>query len=394
MTPSDYLVEDSERLEEICSGLRRAGAVALDTEFHSERRFWPELFLVQVADAEGAWAIDPVACTDLSPLAGLVTDPGVIKVMHSSRNDIAILRRSLGVEFSGVFDTQLAAAFLGYGEQSSLYSLLQDVCGIKAKKAFCLSDWSRRPLAVEQVEYALDDVRHLLQLYEKLSSELRRKKRMEWYELEARSLADPAGYEVSLPEIYRRARSSGKIKKSGYPVLWALVRWRERKVMELDRPRGHLAADSLLARLAMMSPTSMDSLERLRGMPSGFVSKWGEEVLTAVREALDSQPADVPEIATQRLDGGASARADILRIYVKQKAHHLRIAPSLLLPREAMDRLATMPRSEARSFLEGPDLAGWRRDAIGEELAALLSGKLALCMGSTPSGGLRFVKVG
>jgi ribonuclease D len=279
MTPSDSLVTDGLHLSELCARMRKSRAVAIDTEFHSERRFWPELFLVQLADDKGAWAVDPLACPDLSPLAGLVSDPRPVKIIHSSRNDIAILRRFLSTEFVNVFDTQLAAAFLGYGEQTSLYTLLSEACSIKAHKAFCLSDWSRRPLADEQLEYALDDVRLLIPLYAKLCGELSRKKRMDWYSLEAVGLVDPSTYEISMPEIYRRARSAGKLKKNSLPVLWALVIWREAKARELDRPRGSIAPDSLLARLAMMSPRSMDNMDRLRGLPSGWAGKWGNDLL-------------------------------------------------------------------------------------------------------------------
>lgn len=393
MTPTDSLVTDDATLARLCSRLSKSGAVALDTEFHSERRFWPELYLVQLADSTGAWAVDPLSCRDLSPLAGLVSDPALVKIIHSARNDIAILRRVLSVEFSNVFDTQIAAAFLGYGEQTSLFTLLSEALGIKAHKAFCLSDWSRRPLADEQIEYALDDVRLLVPLHAKLDSDLVRRKRADWYGLEAVGLVDPRTYETSLAEIYRRARSSGKLKKNSLPVLWALVKWREAKARGLDRPRGHVATDSLLARLAMMSPRSMDSLDRLRGLPSGWAGKWGEEILGVVGQALSSPPSDVPEIPVRRQDGGASARGDILRIFLKQKAHQLKIAPSLLIPRDALDRLSELPRAEALEFLDGPSLAGWRREAVAEELKALLTGRLALALGTSPSGGLRFVQM-
>lgn len=389
---ADTLVESREALTDLCNRLSRSPAVALDTEFHSERRFWPELFLVQLADTTGAWLVDPLAVRDLSPLRALISDPAVVKVMHSSRNDIAILRKYLSCEFTGVFDTQLAAAFLGYGEQCSLYNLLQDVCGIRARKAFCLSDWSRRPLAPEQIEYALDDVRHLHGLHSKLSEQLARKGRSSWYELEAASLTEPGAYEVNLPEMYRRARSAGKLKKSGLPVLWALVKWREERAMEMDRPRAHIATDSMLARLATMSPTTADSLDRLRGLPSGFQARWGAEVLAVVRDALDSPPSDVPEIPVRRPDGGASARADILRIYLKQKAHQLKIAPSLLLPRDFLEKLAALPRTAAVDCLRQGCLAGWRMEVLGDELEALLTGRMALVMGSGPAGGLKFIR--
>lgn len=397
MGPLDRLIADRETFVNFCGNLENSPAVALDTEFHSERRFWPELFLVQIADKDGPWAIDPLAVGDLAPLEPVLSNPSVTKVMHSARNDIAILWRTLpGGRLENVFDTQIAAAFLGYGEQCSLHNLLQDVCGIKSRKAFCLSDWSRRPLAEEQLEYALDDVRYLLDLHARLDAELTRKKRTDWYRLEALDLTRPETYEASLPDLFRRARSSGKIKKSNLPVLWRLIGWREMRARDLDRPRQHIASDSILARLAVMSPTAMDSLERLRGMPSGFAGRWGREILEVVGGALADPPGDVPEIRVQRPDGTASARADILRIYIKQKASHLKIAPSLLMPRDLLDRLASTRPGEkpADSAYGETELGGWRKEVLGPEVQDLLSGKLALALNPSRSGGLKFVKNG
>ncbi len=393
MTPPENLIEDGKRLVALCGDLARAGSVAVDTEFHGERRFWPELFLVQVADGEGAWVIDPLAVPDLGPFAALMADESVTKIMHSARNDVSVLRRALGTEFRNVFDTQLAAAFLGYGEQCSLNNLLQEACGIKAGKAFGLSDWSRRPLAEEQLEYALDDVRYLVRLHGKLHADLVRRRRLEWYRLEAEAIVRPDSYEVSTEEVYRRARSAGKLKRNSLPVLWRLVAWREGRARELDRPRAHIASDSLLARLALMSPRSMDSLERLRGVPSGFAGRWGAEVLEVVRDAVENPPGDLPQIPTRKSDGTAAARADILRIFVKQKAHQLRIAPSLLLPRDTLEGLAALKPSDIPSALAAGAITGWRMEVLGDEIVSLLTGRLALSLGSSPSGGLRFVRV-
>ena len=239
-------------------------------------------------------------------------------------------------------------------------------------------------------------MRYLLDLHARLDADLKRKKRTDWYRHEALDLVRPESYEVSLPDLFRRARSTGKIKKSNLPVLWRLIGWRETRARGLDRPRQHVAPDSLLARLAVMSPTCRDSLERLRGLPSGFAGKWGEEVLEVVRNALSDPPGDVPEIRVQRSDGAASARADILRIYAKQKAGRLGIATSLLMPRELLDRLASArPGEKPEDIVSGdPDLCGWRLEVLGGEVFDLLSGKLALALNPTRSGGLRFVRNG
>jgi ribonuclease D len=387
------LVDDRDGFLALCGRLAAGPVVAVDTEFHSERRFWPELFLVQVADSVGPEAVDPLSVGDLSPLSSVLTDATVVKVMHSARNDIHVLRHALGVEPVNVFDTQLAAAFLGYGEQCSLHNLLLDACGIRAKKAFCLSDWSRRPLAAEQLDYALDDVRYLLRLHARLTADLQKRGRMSWYSDEAARLDRPEDLRASLEDQFRKARSSGKLKKAGLPVLWRLVAWREARARELDRPRSHLAADSLLARLAAMAPESMDSLERLRGLPSGFLNRWGAEILEVVAGVVSDPPDDVPEVVVQRPDGTAAARADILRIFIKQKAHRMKIAPSLLLPRELLDSLAAMRPAGLEAALAGGLLTGWRMEALGAEIVSLLTGSLALTLNPSPSGGLRFVRV-
>jgi ribonuclease D len=386
------IVDDPEELRELVSRLGGQPAVAVDTEFHGEKRYWPELFLVQVADRRGPALVDPLAVEDLSPLAEVMADPDVVKVIHSASNDIGIINREVGRPLTNVFDTQLAAAFLGYGQQCSLSKLLRKVCGISPKKRFSLSDWSARPLARKQVEYALDDVRWLLKLYDRLRAELDQRGRLDWFHSEARELCDPGRYGVDMVRVFRRARSSGKLKRHALPVLWALVRWREERAMESDRPRKRILRDFQLARIAGMAPRNRESLQTLRGIPSGFLERYGDQVLEVVNRALEEPPEDVPPPpAHTRSRRGSPARRDMLRIFLGREAERLGIARHLLLPKEAQRALAAAPPRNMEELRQVEGMTGWRADLLGERILRMFKGRLALVLDPAAKGGMDLV---
>ena len=387
------LVETGEGLRALVGRLLQVDAVGVDTEFHSERRYWPELFLVQVSDREGCAAIDPLAVGDLSPLKEVFMAERPVKIIHSSRNDIEVLAHHLDTGFRSVFDTQLAGAFTGAGEQTSLYNLVRSVCGISADKGHTLSDWSVRPLSEEQIEYAIDDVRYLLEIYDAQMKSLTRSGRLSWYLSEAATLTDPGSYSVPLEKIFRKTRSAGKVRKSGLPLLWNLVQWREKVAMELDKPRNFIMKDYTLAAVAAMQPARLNSLERLRGITSGFLDKWGDTLLDIVRTTASRPPKNVPRILRAHSTQGASARKQILRIFLAQESIRLGISPSLLLPKDLLDSIASDPPSSPEDLYSMEGIAGWRTEALGDDLISLLRGDLALCLKPGRSNGLRFVRV-
>jgi len=389
----DLLIETPEALESLVRRLGEAEAIGVDTEFHSERRFWAELFLIQISDRRGCAAIDPLAVKDLSSLGALFSAESPVKVLHSARNDIEVLSHALQVPFRSVFDTQLAGSFIGDGEQTSLARLVASVCGVTPRKGHTLSDWSMRPLTADQLEYALNDVRYLLDIYDSQNRRLVSSGRLHWYDAEARSLTDPDSYGVSPDRLFRRARSAGKVRKSGLPYLWAMVRWRERVAMDLDRPRNFILKDFVLAAIAAMQPTKMENLARLRGISSGFAEKWGGQILDIIEQTRRNPPTDVPEIPVEHSPVGVSARKKVLQIFLAQESERLGIAPSMLLPGELLDRIAADPPAsiEELHLIEG--IAGWRTEALGADLVALLKGELALCLKPGKHAGLRFVRL-
>lgn len=390
---SETLVESREELLSLVERLAAAEVVALDTEFHGEKRYWPELFLVQLADRAGPVAVDPLAVEDLSPLGKVFGSDSPTKVIHSAYNDVAILRRVLGVEPGTVFDTQLAAAFVGYGEQCGLVRLLKKACGVRGVRGYSMSDWSARPLGSKQLRYALDDVRYLLPLYDKLRSELEKRGRMEWFKSESIKRFVDRGYGPSLESIYSRARSKGKVRGKARPVLWRLVKWRERLAQELDKPRNRVVRDDHLARIASMSPRRMKDLSRIRGLPGGFVSKWGEDVVEVVADSLQNPPDDVPSPRRYSPRKGSSARRDILRIYAREKARQLDMVPSLLLPKQVLKSICGHPPDSLEQLGKKPGMTSWRMEIMGKDIMAVLTGRKGLVLGGKDSTKLTVVDV-
>ena len=387
------MISTQEDLNRLADKLRDEKAIAVDTEFHGERRYWPDLFLIQIADSSGPVAIDPLRIDDLSPLGSLFESESPIKVIHSARNDIDVLMHHLNVEFASVFDTQLAAAFLGHDRQTALFKLIKAECGIYPKKGHTLSDWSLRPLADDQIEYALDDVRYLLEIYLSQIKKLEARGRLGWYLEEAKSLTDPSTYNNAVHKLFRKVRSTAKVRNNRLHVLWALIKWREDKARQVNKPRNFVVRDHILGAITAITPISKRALSRVRGISSGFISKWGDEILKVIADSENSPDEDIPEIPSYHSRPGVSARTDILRIFLKQESCRLDISPELLLSKDLINSLAKNPPDNERELYSLLELSGWRKEALGDDLVSLLKGKLALILNTDGNAGLHFIRV-
>lgn len=387
------VISTQEGLKKLTDKLRQEKTIALDTEFHGERRYWPDLFLIQIAGSDGPIAIDPLGIDDLSPLGNIFESDSPVKVIHSARNDIDVLMHHLNVKFSSVFDTQLAAAFLGHERQTALFKLIKAECGVYPKKGHTLSDWSLRPLADDQIEYALDDVRYLLQIYRRQMEKLKSAGRFEWYCEEAEALTDPETYNNSAQRLFRKVRSTAKVRNNRLHILWGLIKWRENEARQMNRPRNFVVRDYILGAIASMSPVTKKGLSRLRGTSSGFVAKWGDDIIRVVAETEKNPDKNIPVIPTYHSRPGVSARMDILRIFLKQESCRLGISPELLLSKELINSLAKNPPDTEEDLYSLKELSGWRKDALGNDLISLLKGKLALILSPEDNSGLHFIRI-
>lgn len=356
------IITDPVGLEGLAGRLLQASAIALDTEFMRERTYRAQLCLLQIADARAAVCVDPLALTDLAPLRRVMSGPGT-KVMHSCRQDIEVLLPACGL-VTPVFDTQIAAALTGMPAQIGYAELVRRVTGRELTKAHTRADWSRRPLSVEQIEYALDDVRYLLDIREHLIGELTRLGRMPWLEQELAALQDPAAYSVDPEQAWLRIRAFRGLDPDRSRLARALAAWRERRADERNRPRGWILDDAVLRDIVVRVPRSAQELAALPDMQPGFIKHNGAEVLGLIEAA--HMPATLPRLNTRWApDPQKTALVRKLAGVHQAVAAELNLPPEILATRRDLEQLADGQQDVAV-------MSGWRREVIGERLRAAL----------------------
>ena len=377
----------AELAERASSGER----IAIDTEFVSERRYQALLCLVQVAvpdpDAEGdvrTEVLDPLeGDLDFSPLAHVLADPNVEVLMHAGRQDVAILRRSWNTEVTNVFDTQVAAGFLGFGNQEGYESLVRKVLKVKLKGSEGFTKWDRRPLTAQQLEYAGDDARLLLALGEELERRLAERGRLEWAREESRALEDVSD-ERDADRSYEKLPRLSRLSDSARAVARELAEWREQEARAADRPPGAVLPDQALVELARRTPRDKSGLEQIRGLPPQTLHRRGDAIVAAIARGRDRQAPEPPPDPHPR-DPADAPLVSLAQALVRHRSMESGVAVELIA---TQSELATLVHSLRRGD-DGDHVRvshGWRRELVGDELRELVEGRRALSVG--PDGGL------
>ncbi len=375
----DSLIDTPEALSAICQRALQHNAVALDTEFVWERTYYPGLGLVQLGlGGDDVHLIDTVALDDLGPLGALLEDPSVVKVLHDATQDLQIMARATGARPVAVFDTQRAAGLVGLSATTSLQDLVEWGVGIRLDKGETRSDWLRRPLSESQVRYAEDDVRYLLDVYQKLVAEAEARGRRSWLDEEMASYDDPAIYDEAAPTdaLDRiKARGLGRLSGRQRAVLRSVAAWREVEARRLDRTRRMVLPDEMLVTIAERAPQSEADLARLK-LTDRQLQRYADGLLAAVAEGLEAEP--------ERVERRGRPGPDDFR-----RAARLLVAQAFLAgrcEREGVDAVLIAPKAFLTEIVEaGPEavaeaLPGWRYAFVGEDLEALLRGELAVAL--------------
>ncbi len=360
-TPLHPIVDTAEAVTDLAARLASLASIGLDTEFLRERTYRAELCLIQVSAGDDAVCIDPIAVTDPGALAGPLTADRIVKVMHASRQDLEVLLPAVGL-VRPVFDTQIAAALAGFAAQIGYAELTRRLLGIELPKAHTRTDWSRRPLSAEQIEYALDDVRHLVPLKLTLEERLEKLGRLAWLAEELAGLADARALTTDPEEAWRRLKGLRELDPARQRLARGLAAWRERRAVERNRPRGWILDDAALRELIVRVPRSRAALEAITAIPEGVVRHCGEELLACIAAASVPDPAPALD-SRQRPDPLKSALVKKLAALNQAVATELGISPEVLATRRDLERVAE----------GGEDIAalrGWRRAVIGERLLA------------------------
>ncbi len=349
-------------VNDIAARLAEQPAIGLDTEFLRERTYHAQLCLLQISWAEGTACVDPLAVPDLAALRGALAAPPAVKVLHASRQDLEVLLPVVG-PVRPLFDTQIAAALAGEPAQVGYAELVRRLLGLDLAKAHTRTDWSRRPLSPEQIQYALDDVRHLLALKTALEERLERLGRLGWLAEELAALEDPAGLSVEPQQAWRRLKGLGGLDPGRQRLLEALAAWRERRALERNRPRGWILEDALLREIVLRVPRTPAALAAIEGMPPGLAERCGEQLLECVRAADIPEPP--PPVSRPKPDAQRNALLKKLSVVHRAVAAELAVSPEVLATRRDLEQLAA----------GDPDaqvLGGWRRAVLGERLLAAL----------------------
>ena len=364
-------------LRALAGELAGAGAVAIDTEADSLHHYPGKLCLVQVADARGGGhLVDPLALRDLSPLGPVLADPAILKVLHAADNDLAYLKRLYGATVVSLFDTAVAARFLG-ATSLGLEGLLTQFLGVTAVKSRQKDDWSRRPLTPEQEAYALDDVLHLIPLRERLLEALRAIGRVQWVEEECAGIAalvvpdKPAD-----PDAYMKLKGARELDARGLAVLRELHAAREALALRLDRPPFMIVGNETLVALAARRPLDAEGMLAVPGCTPPVLRRAGPAIVEAITRGLALPDADLPVYRSSprpHVPAAVRRRAEALREWRAKASKEIGLDPGVLFPQRLIDRLAAAPPADLAALRQVDGVRNWRVALFGADLLRALA---------------------
>ncbi len=369
------IIVRQDQLEELCARIDAGGRFALDLEFIPERTYDPELCLIQVATDDDAFIVDPLAFSDLDALWRRIANPDILVVLHAAEQDLDLVHSFSGLLPKNIMDTQIAAGFAGYGYPVSYGKLLSYVLGIHVSKTESFTDWTNRPLTPSQIDYALDDVRHLLPMHDRLVEELGKVERLIWVQEECLRYSTDEQYEDDRSRSYLRIKGASSLSRRALAVLRSLCDWRHEQAFKLNRPPRTIIQDNILLELSRRPPKQVGEIQRIRGARPDQIRTHGGAIIGAIQKGLDLPDEECPVWPASK----SPPRRDVLVVDVlfaalKVVCYNLDLAPELVATRAHLEFLV-------RSFREGkigsrqiPLMQGWRYEIAGKLLMDLLQG--------------------
>lgn len=360
-----------------------APRVGLDTEFHAERSYTANLMVVQIAIPKGTNGeitevaiIDPLSVRNLRHLVDALHATTVVG--HALTSDLKIFADQFEMLPAAVFDTQLAAAFCGYGLSISLLDLVRDLAKVQLRKSQTVSDWSTRPLSVKQVDYLVDDVRYLFSLQDALIERLRERGRLEWVIEECRGLADATRYRPDQSRLYLKIPGNSRLSRRELGVLKELAVARDHAARERNIPLKYVIPDDAMVGIAQIRPKTTDDLAQLRRLDNGIRRTFGKMIIDAVRRGEEIPENDLPAKPIRSLTPQRESLVSTMNVLVNAIAAENDLPATLLAPRAALERVARELPQSYDAFVDTLGLAPWRRELIVEPLWRFLSGRVPL----------------
>ncbi|MBA3532629.1 MAG: ribonuclease D [Ardenticatenales bacterium] len=372
-----HYINTIEALASLVAQLRGAPHLAVDTEFVRERQYYPQLEIIQIATPDVAAILDYRALGSLGPFTDILDDPAILKIFHAADQDLEIFFNLMGRIPTPLFDTQVAAAMVGQGAQIGYSRLVEGLLGVSLTKSQTLTDWTRRPLTLAQIEYALNDVRYLLPVYDRLQEQLEAMGRTEWLDDEWAAMSNPDSYRRVHPrEAYRRISGMQRLKPRELALLRELAEWREREAIRRDRAPSLIIRDHLLVELVRQMPDSLSTLKEIRGLHEREVERHGKEILAALQRGGALPRTEWPKLPERNdLSEQQNSLVSLMQSWLRARADEVNIAPHYLATAADLKELVSAtPEAQASLGV----MRGWRHRLVGMDLLALAEGRAYL----------------
>lgn len=373
--PAFEWIDEPEGLARLHEALRKEPVFGMDVEADSMFHFQEKVCLIQVATPTRAFLVDPLALPDLSSLAPLLADRSATKVLHGADYDIRSMDRDFGLRIHGLFDTQIAARFLGLAE-TGLAGLLKARFGVHAEKKYQKKDWSVRPLPEDMLAYAAGDAVYLVPLFRMLEAELRDLGRLSWVEEECEILSRVRCNPPNNEPLFKRLRGTGRLDRRGLAIAEELLAYRLRVARKRDRPPFKVFGNGPILEIARTKPRTKHELAAVHGLSSGQVRSLGSELLACIQRAMDVPEASLPVYPRKkdaRLDPRVKKRVARLKSWREERSKDLQLDPSVLFTNAQLQAVCAAHPKQSQDLVPVEGIRNWQRKAFGEEICAVMS---------------------
>lgn len=374
------LITTNAELIKFCASLQNAPYITVDTEFLREKTYYAKLCLIQLSGPDKqAAAIDVLSedeDLDLAPVWDLMHNKDILKVFHAARQDLEIMYQLSGKVPAPLYDTQIAAMVCGYGEQVGYEALVSDICKIRVDKSSQFTDWSNRPLSKKQLNYALGDVIHLVDIYESLDNRLEQKNRHHWVIEETQSLTNPGLYEIHPEDAWKRLKLRSP-KPRDIAVAKELAAWRETEAQRKDVPRNRIIKDETLLDIAYQKPKTDQELARIRGFSADMAKgRLGKIILGVVEKGLAIPEQDCPEPPVKTpFPQKLAPTLEMLKMLLRIQASENDVAARLIASSDELEEFVKTPEST-----DHPVNMGWRHEIFGLSAHDMMNGKTGIAL--------------
>ncbi len=367
-----HYIDSNQSLKDFCLKIQSCKFCALDTEFIREKTYFPLLALIQLATETEQACIDPLAIDDFSPLVGIFENTSMVKILHSPSQDLELFYQQFDALPEPVFDTQLAAAVLGYANQIGYADLVNRKCGVQLEKKYTRADWSRRPLSEGELDYAMDDVRYLIQMYEDMKSELESRDRWSWIQADFQKMSDKTVYQLDMTILWKKLRGVQKLKGAALNNADQLCRWREQLAINKNRPKRWMLKDEDLIDIARFKPALHNDLKQIGNLSADYIKKNGDAILKVIKEASLIDPSQYPKLPEfVKLNIDQQATSDCLMAICRVVAEKNKISLASVTTKKEIDQLVA-------GKVGSKITTGWRNEMIGKYLLQFLNGEISL----------------